>query len=196
MSIILPYKNLKEDENIKFISPKGEFLRDSSIHEDIAVSYLIGGRENVRNFMSGSDIFARNLSSEQCQKLRNWINERINRDAYRYMWADFMVTELKFDRTNTTQSDMYECSKWPTTACSVPFERFYNYYLMDESVDFIGLGVLKADETNEALIGLDYLLETKIITASEFKKNQDLFEEIKILKRSFPQKEDRIKFFK
>lgn len=197
MSIILPYKDLSEDRKIKYISPKGEFICSNQFHEQIAKSYLIGGDGYLGKLMNGADdSFFTNLSLEQCQKLRDWINEHQKNESFMYMWSDFMVSELKFDRTNTTPSDMYTSSRWPTTSCKIPFERFYNYYLMDEKIDYWGLGILEADENNNAILALEYLLEMNFITASEFRKNQDLYEEIKTLKRSFPNTEDRIKFFK
>ena len=135
MSIILPYKDLKNIEGAKFMLPNGELLITSSNHEEFAKSYLFWDEFHRKILLEGKhDDFFPNLSHEECEKLRKYYKDRVQQGSinpfaisqgiFNYLFTDFMVKELKVDMINPTQNDMYSNISNIKSGSPVIFKRF------------------------------------------------------------------------
>ncbi len=194
MAIILPYKDYSENQSIKFIAPDGKSIITSDIHEEYACSYLMRGYGNLDLFRSGkNDSFFTNLTSEQCDQLRKWIGEKAKISDITYMYSDFLISKCGYDMVNSSYSTIYQQRKNITTANPLLVERFYNYFLMDEEIDILGIGTVDLEWAQPAL---EYGASLKFVNAIQLRKNLDLLEELKELKKIEPNKEKRKQYFK
>lgn len=152
MAKIIPYNKKIEDTFGAYVSPNGTIIIVDIDHEEYA-KYLV----YKTNFLNG----------EEFKLLKLWINT--NRFS-EYLFSDFMVYVLGYDKIIT------KGRKSIVTTSSFPYEKYYNYALLDYVIDT--QVPKKYDEESNTFVpnSTDYYVLM-------FTKDKDIEEEIKLVKK-------------
>ena len=212
MSIVIPYDPDLEHLLGAFISPGGEIIRCANMHETSARKYCDGELFNMLSkfiyyekrpnipvpFDYGTrdmwfDVLKRDynyqgtkeeideyssspLTSEQLKLYKKFIIQYMK---YGTIWSDFLVQVLAYDKVET------QLHKTISTTSPNPYNRFYNYCLMDWNI--LSMYALKYNEE----LGIFVVDDSRCFTDED----RETFEEIERIQEEVDLK-DRHYYFK
>jgi len=151
MTEIIPYYSELGPHNGAFIRPDGKILLiNDNKHEEFAERYcngrdyniltgsvfgpatsaqsLLEAQRELEEAKKGVDIFRTSrLTKSQLLRYKKWLEKyKIDNKS---LYADFLVFVLSYDKVETRISNLI------TTTALEPHVRFYNYYLMDWTIN-------------------------------------------------------------
>lgn len=137
MNIILPYIHELECQKRAYIKPNGQILTTTGKHKIWAKEFCIGSeckdfrslfsKQSPNNPLPSSIIESSSLTIEQLELLKIWLQGKDNFDEN--LFSDFLVFISRFDKMET------KSRKVISTTSPIPHIRFYNYDLMDWSIE-------------------------------------------------------------